>query len=422
MGRSRPSIQLNMKTLIFSVTFLALVASVHGATSCARDYEKVGCFHDSFRTNADRVFPNELYNIRDPLSNQWNGYTLNWRNFPESIHDLTCKCAELARSKGWAYFGTQFYGECWSGPSMNYGRDGNSIECIGNDYRPCDDKSETECVGKAFTNYVYKLKAITFNNAIHGGWSTWSDWTRCSKSCGGGKKSRTRTCTDPRPAFGGAACEGDAKMEKPCNVDVCETKCESEMDIGIILDASTSVTRRNWDNTLKFVNKLSKIFTIGPKHVKFGVIRFSWFPSMQFSFSDNKYWSSKSFEDKVSTIRYTYGGTRTDRALEMAEKQLMCSKCGTRKEAHKALLVITDGVPSLRSEPMDKMTRQLKKDGVTIVAVGVGKLDYKILQQIATDDNHVITLDGYTYIDDPINKLVRLLCNRAPVAFPGLMH
>ena len=79
------------------------------------------------------------------------------------------------------------------------------------------------------------------------------------------------------------------------------------MDIGIILDASTSVTRKNWEGTLKFVNRLSKIFTIGPHHAKFGVIRFSWFPSIQFGFSDNQYQSNGKFEHKVSTIRYTYG-------------------------------------------------------------------------------------------------------------------
>merc|ERR1719219_1321672 len=102
---------------------------------------------------------------------------------------------------------------------------------------------------------------------------------------------------------------------------------------------------------------------------------------------------------------------------------MMCSKCGTRKDAHKALLVITDGIPSLRSKPMDKVTAPLKKDGVTIVAVGVGQLDYKILTKIATDRDHVVTLDSYTYLDDPINKLVRLLCFRGtPVKHPVIMH
>ena len=54
------------------------------------------------------------------------------------------------------------------------------------------------------------------------------------------------------------------------------------------------------------------------------------------------------------------GGTRTDRAIEMAENELMCPKCGTRSGASKALLVITDGIPSRQSKPMNEVTDQLK--------------------------------------------------------------
>jgi len=189
--------------------------------------------------------------------------------------------------------------------------------------------------------------------------------------------------------------------------------CDSTLDIGIILDASTSVTRENWDETLEFVQKLSRDFEIGPAKVHFGVIRFSWFPTLQFSIADRQFWDRSKFERKVSTIRYTYGGTRTDLALQMAEQKLMCAKCGTRKEAHKALLVLTDGVSSRFSAPMETVTRKLKKDNVKIVSIGIGiAVDYEELVNIATDEDHVLVLNGYQYLDDPINRLVKLLCFR----------
>jgi len=396
--------------LLVSLNCFNLVSS----ESCPT-LKKIGCFHDSFATNADRVFPNQLINRRDPMSNAWDRQTIDWRAYPQSVGSLACACAKAAKAKGWRYFGLQFYGECWSGPSLNPGRDGPSQKCIGTNYKPCNDDADMQCIGKAFTNYVYKIPPTTYviDDPIPGKWASWSSWSTCSKMCNKGKRTRTRTCTNPRPSRGGQMCPGKATDEEGCNQEPCEPKCESQMDIGIILDASTSVTRKNWDGTLKFVNRLSKIFTIGPQHVKFGIIRFSWFPSMQFGFSDKTYWTNKSFEDKVSRIRYTYGGTRTDRALQMAEKQMMCGKCGTRPAAHKALLVVTDGIPSLRSAPLDEVTKGLKKDGVTIVAVGVGDVDMKVLTKIATDADHVITLGGYAYIDDPINKLVKLLCKRS---------
>merc|ERR1712142_72 len=397
--------------LVVSVVYINLASSEE---SCPR-LEKVGCFHDSFkRTNADRVFPNELINRRDPMSNNWDRHTISWKAYPQSIKSLACACAKAAKAKGWKYFGLQFFGECWSGPSLNPARDGPSDKCIGTNYKPCIDNDPTrQCVGKAFTNYVYKIKPdITYHHPIDGRWAGWSSWSACSKLCNNGTRTRTRTCTNPRPLHGGHQCPGKATDEEGCNQEPCEPKCNSQMDIGIILDASTSVTRKNWEGTLKFVNRLSKIFTIGPDHVKFGIIRFSWFPYMIFGLSNKQYWTNAAFENKVSRIRYTYGGTRTDRALEMAEKQLLCETCGTRKAAHKALLVVTDGIPSINSAPLDEVTQGLKKDGVTIVAVGVGNVDYDVLNKIATDANHVITLGGYAYIDDPINKLVKLLCKR----------
>ena len=44
--------------------------------------------------------------------------------------------------------------------------------------------------------------------------------TTCTKKCGGGTQSRTRGVKVPA-AFGGKACEGEKKEEKPCNPQAC---------------------------------------------------------------------------------------------------------------------------------------------------------------------------------------------------------
>ena len=75
------------------------------------------------------------------------------------IDRLYCRCAELTEQRGYSYFGLQFYGECWSGPSAKerYAMQGKSDRCIGVDYNPCVDSAETECIGKDKTNYIYQL-------------------------------------------------------------------------------------------------------------------------------------------------------------------------------------------------------------------------------------------------------------------------
>ena len=52
---------------------------------------------------------------------------------------------------------------------------------------------------------------------IHGGWSFWSPFGPCSKSCGIGIKRRTRTCTSPIPQYGGNDCKGIFEEEKKCD-------------------------------------------------------------------------------------------------------------------------------------------------------------------------------------------------------------
>ena len=59
------------------------------------------------------------------------------------------------------------------------------------------------------------------HSARDGGWSEYGNWSECSAVCGGGNQTRTRTCTNPQPAHGGADCEGDANEEQECNTDPC---------------------------------------------------------------------------------------------------------------------------------------------------------------------------------------------------------
>ncbi|XP_072306545.1 SCO-spondin [Eucyclogobius newberryi] len=57
---------------------------------------------------------------------------------------------------------------------------------------------------------------------VDGGWGQWSPWTKCSLSCGGGVRSRTRLCNSPTPQSGGRGCMGVAEQWKECNSHICK--------------------------------------------------------------------------------------------------------------------------------------------------------------------------------------------------------
>uniref|UniRef100_A0A8C2A2U8 ADAM metallopeptidase with thrombospondin type 1 motif, 13 n=1 Tax=Cyprinus carpio TaxID=7962 RepID=A0A8C2A2U8_CYPCA len=58
---------------------------------------------------------------------------------------------------------------------------------------------------------------------VHGSWSSWSEFSPCSRTCGGGITYRRRQCNNPRPAFGGTVCKGQDTEAELCNRQSCES-------------------------------------------------------------------------------------------------------------------------------------------------------------------------------------------------------
>ena len=57
--------------------------------------------------------------------------------------------------------------------------------------------------------------------SVNGGWSGWSGYSSCSKSCGGGQQTKTRSCTNPPPSGGGSECFGSSNDTRSCNTNFC---------------------------------------------------------------------------------------------------------------------------------------------------------------------------------------------------------
>ena len=71
--------------------------------------------------------------------------------------------------------------------------------------------------------YFYSVRVfmLYFCVTVDGGWTQWSSWSSCSRSCGVGSRIRTRTCTNPAPKGGGAGCVGAASNTESCNTIAC---------------------------------------------------------------------------------------------------------------------------------------------------------------------------------------------------------
>ena len=58
---------------------------------------------------------------------------------------------------------------------------------------------------------------------VHGNWGSWQSWGQCSRTCGGGSQSASRTCNNPAPGVGGRQCSGQATKTQGCNTQACPT-------------------------------------------------------------------------------------------------------------------------------------------------------------------------------------------------------
>ncbi|XP_044763903.1 A disintegrin and metalloproteinase with thrombospondin motifs 9 isoform X2 [Coccinella septempunctata] len=56
---------------------------------------------------------------------------------------------------------------------------------------------------------------------INGGWGLWSEWSECSRTCGGGVKTSQRLCNNPIPENGGDYCIGHNIRYASCSIQQC---------------------------------------------------------------------------------------------------------------------------------------------------------------------------------------------------------
>jgi len=398
----------------FLAVLLTCISALASAQQCERKWKKVGCFHDYVTT---RPLLYELLNRRDPYNHNFDGKLINWKAYPATLKELYCRCAELTEQRGYTHFGLQFYGECWSGPNATdrFGIQGVSGRCIGGDYGSCVDSAETECIGKDSTNYIYQLfKENPTDAVINGGYSDWTSWSECSKSCGGGVKTRSRSCTNPSPSATGRDCMhlGESEELTVCNNQACGGVCKKAIDLGFIMDASSSVRRINYNKVKSFIKDLSDEFMIGASATRFGIIHYSNSARLDFTPRDTAYHERTALKAKIDSIVYSYGGTRTDRALRMAETEFFCSGCNPAGKP-KVLMVITDGNTNVGSEDLGVATKGMKDNKVTIISLGIGPdIDLSELRLIASEpkEKHVFKLANFDELKAKLDSILVQAC------------
>ncbi|XP_045184211.2 coadhesin-like [Mercenaria mercenaria] len=78
-----------------------------------------------------------------------------------------------------------------------------------------------DCVGNSYDTQNCYLMACPGSTVVNGGWSLWSTYGTCSKSCGTGSQSRYRVCDNPKPSQDGSPCVGVSQQTIACHTEAC---------------------------------------------------------------------------------------------------------------------------------------------------------------------------------------------------------
>ena len=138
--------------------------------------------------------------------------------------------------------------------------------------------------------------------------------------------------------------------------------CDKVTDVGIIIDSSSSIRPDGYETVKAFLVKCKLVdkMHVSRRMSHVAVIHYSHRAYLDWDFNAPQAKNSALLKAAILKLRYQPGGTRTDRALEKASKEMFNDAPGQRLNVPHVLFVITDGKTSSRSTPYPKVQKPLK--------------------------------------------------------------
>ena len=105
--------------------------------------------------------------------------------------------------------------------------------------------------------------------------------------------------------------------------------CTEKVDIGFILQSSTSIGQTNFDKIKSFVKELVNCFKISQDHARVSILSYASTSTIHFPFS-RAFTSSQELNSTIDSISYNGGGTNIGEALATAYSSMFKVNNGAR--------------------------------------------------------------------------------------------
>jgi len=271
--------------------------------------------------------------------------------------------------------------------------------------------------------------------------SDWSQWSACSKACGGGVEERTKAVATPAHGMGRCweADSAERMHHRPCQATPCEAKitdpgrsllnCNSNVDVVIVLDGSASLNDDGWNYAREATRLLVESLGAGGNaHV--AVLLFGGPETMEayrkcigesnstavdMEEDCKMIWVShftadtQNLASEVAKLQWPQSNTMTSLALGQAENELI----NGREDAQSVVIVITDGWPMSR-ERTNAAAKLLQQSAKVLYVPAGYSAPMTLFQKVASSppEDHIIQVQSLSYLSHPyfLNQIIGSTC------------
>uniref|UniRef100_A0A8C6XTX7 VWFA domain-containing protein n=1 Tax=Naja naja TaxID=35670 RepID=A0A8C6XTX7_NAJNA len=158
----------------------------------------------------------------------------------------------------------------------------------------------------------------------------------------------------------------DTKLHNPKSITTGYQKClKGKVDLVFLFDGSASMKTSEFMTIKEFMIDVMK--ELWNSSVHFAAVQFSEDAKLEFDF--NNYTSNPNPEKLLANVVHAEQITNTFKAIKFVANEVFISERGTRKEANKVIVIITDGDASDRDRGH---IEAVKKKNILRLIIGIG--------------------------------------------------
>ncbi|XP_051812864.1 collagen alpha-6(VI) chain-like isoform X1 [Acanthochromis polyacanthus] len=188
------------------------------------------------------------------------------------------------------------------------------------------------------------------------------------------------------------------------------TECENATvgDIVFLIDGSTSIEDKSFQEVRTFLSNVIRGLDIGPNKVRVGLAQFSDDTYQEFLL--NEHMNKQSLLNAVRQVPHRKGGTLTGQALEFLLEEYFTKQAGSRADERvpQIAVVITDGDSS---DDVSEPARKLRNHGVLLFSIGVGQINQEEVNKIASVPRFRLNIDSFDALQKLTNTLLQTVCD-----------